>query len=148
LSTFADLSGNLDDPWINQNHEVVTALAKVAMGGDVQPEPVKAGRFARLDEGDPPAETLLLDADPDQQYVVDAVRAGDSLVVSTPPGSGQTQTAINTIGALVAEGKSVLVVGDRQSSLAGLSAHLESLGLDSMLFRPGNGTTPQQLKGQ
>ncbi|MGX9900280.1 hypothetical protein ACW0JT_10860 [Arthrobacter sp. SA17] len=39
------------------------------------------------------------------------MRAGDSLLVSSPPGTGQTQTAINTIGALVDEGKSVLVVG-------------------------------------
>ena len=89
-----------------------------ANGGDIEPEPIKAGRFPSLDLRDPADELLLLDADTDQQYVVDAVRAGDSLVVSTPPGSGQTQTAINAIGALVSEGKSVLVVGDRQSSLA------------------------------
>lgn len=148
VTTLADLSGNLDDPWINMNNPIVAALAAAANGAAVEPEPIKAGRFPSLDDRDPADELLLLDADTDQQYVVDAVRAGDSLVVSTPPGSGQTQTAINAIGALVSEGKSVLVVGERQSSVAGLSAHLESLGLDTMLFRPGNGTTPQQLKGQ
>jgi hypothetical protein len=148
LSTFADLSSNLDDPWINQNHHIVTALASVAAGEDIEPEPVKSGRFPSLDERDPADEFLLLDADPDQQYVVDAVRAGDSLVVSTPPGSGQTQTAINAIGALVAEGKSVLVVGDRRASLNELAAQFEALGLDSMLLRPGGSATPQQLKGQ
>lgn len=148
VTTLADLSGNLDDPWINMNNPTVAALSTAANGGDIEPEPIKAGRFPSLDLRDPADELLLLDADTDQQYVVDAVRAGDSLVVSTPPGSGQTQTAINAVGALVSEGKSVLVVGDRQSSLGGLSGHLESLGLESMLFRPGNGTTPQQLKGQ
>ena len=148
LSTFADLSGNLDDPWINSNHEIITALAKVAAGEDIEPEQIKAGRFPGLDERDPADELLLLDADTDQQYVVDAVKAGDSLVVSTPPGSGQTQTAINAIGALVAEGKSVLVVGDRRASLNGLSAQFEALGLDSMLLSPGGNATPQQLKGQ
>ncbi|UVJ38479.1 DUF4011 domain-containing protein [Arthrobacter sp. CJ23] len=148
VTTLADLSGNLDDPWINQSNPVVAALATAANGGHVEPEPIKAGRFDDLDQRDPADELLLLDADMDQQYVVDAVRAGDSLVVSAPPGSGQTQTAINAIGALVAEGKSVLVVGDRRASLAGLATHLESLGLDSMLFRPGDGSTPQQLKNQ
>ena len=65
--------------------------------------------------------------------MVDAVRAGDSLVVSSPPGTGQTQTAINTIGALVDEGKTVLVVADRRASLAELSGQLDTLGLESML---------------
>jgi superfamily II DNA or RNA helicase len=91
---------------------------------------------------------LLLDADTDQQYVVDAVRAGDSLVVSSPPGTGQTQTALNTIGALVDEGKSVLVVGDRRASLAEISTQLESLGLESMLFQLTGNASPVQLKGQ
>jgi hypothetical protein len=148
VTTLADLSGNLDDPWINENSRVVASLVEAANGGDVEPEPIKSGRFPNLDEREPGEESLLLDADPDQQYVVDAVRAGDSLVVSTPPGSGQTQTAINAIGALVSEGKSVLVVGDRRASLNGLAGHFEALGLESMLFRPGNGATPQQLKGQ
>ena len=148
VTTLADLSGNLDDPWINENNKVVTSLFEAATGVDIEPEPIKSGRFPSLDERDPSEEALLLDADTDQQYVVDAVRAGDSLVVSTPPGSGQTQTAINAIGALVTEGKSVLVVGDRRASLNGLAAHFEVLGLESMLFRPGNGATAQQLKAQ
>ncbi|WP_442853090.1 AAA family ATPase [Arthrobacter sp. MA-N2] len=148
VTTLADLSGNLDDPWINENNRIVSSLFEAANGGEVEPEPIQSGRFPSLDERDPVEESLLLDADTDQQFVVDAVRAGDSLVVSTPPGTGQTQTAINAIGALVNEGKSVLVVGDRRASLNGLAAHFESLGLESILFRPGNGAKAQQLKGQ
>ena len=79
---------------------------------------------------------------------MDAVRAGDSLVVSSPPGTGQTQTAINTIGALVDQGKTVLVVGDRRASLGEISAELDTLGLDSALFQLAGNTTPLQLKGQ
>ena len=105
VSTFADLSGNLDDPWINQNNPLVTALARSGSGERVEVPELEPGRFPSTDERDPADELLLLDADTDQQYVVDAVRAGDSLVVSSPPGTGQTQTAINTIGALVDEGK-------------------------------------------
>jgi hypothetical protein len=148
VSTFADLSGNLDDPWINDANPLITALAK-AGGGEVvdfdQPDP---SRFPSLDDRHPGDELLLLDADPDQQYVIDAARAGDSLVVSTPPGTGQTQTAINTIGALVDAGRSVLVVGDRRASLNEVSGQLESLGLESILFQLSGTATPQQLKAQ
>ena len=148
VSTFADLSGNLDDPWINPNNTLVAALAKTGSGESVEVPSLKADRFPPLDERDPANELLLLDADVDQQYVVDSVRAGESLLVSSPPGTGQTQTAINTIGALVDEGKSVLVVGDRRASLGEISSKLESLGLESILFQLSGNAAPLQLKGQ
>ncbi|MFY9634333.1 MAG: AAA family ATPase [Cellulosimicrobium cellulans] len=148
VSTFADLSGNLDDPWINDGNPLINALATAAGGEVVDVEEPDPSRFPNVDERHPADELLLLDADPDQQYVIDAARAGDSLVVSTPPGTGQTQTAINTIGALVDAGRSVLVVGDRRASLTEVSAQLESLGLESILFQLSGTATPQQLKAQ
>ncbi len=148
VSTFADLSGNLDDPWINQNNAVVAALARAAAGEAVDVAELAEDRFQDIDQRDPADELLLLDADADQQYMVDAVRAGDSLVVSSPPGTGQTQTAINTIGALVDEGKTVLVVGDRRASLSEIAGQLETLGLESILFALSGTASPLQLKGQ
>lgn len=148
VSTFADLSGNLDDPWINEGNPLINDLAKAAGGEVVDVDEPDASRFPSVDQRHPADELLLLDADPDQQYVIDAARAGDSLVVSTPPGTGQTQTAINTIGALVDAGRSVLVVGDRRASLNEVSAQLESLGLESILFQLSGTATPQQLKAQ
>lgn len=148
VSTFSDLSGNLEDPWINENNAIVAALARAASGAPVEVPELKPGRFPSTDARDPAEELLLLDADADQQYVVDAVRAGESLAVSSPPGTGQTQTVINTIGALVDEGKTVLVVGDRRASLAEISGQLETLGLDSMLFQLSGNAAPLQLKGQ
>ncbi|NKX51799.1 hypothetical protein HER39_14740, partial [Arthrobacter deserti] len=47
------------------------------------------------DERAPQDELLVLDADAAQQDVLDLVQAGHSLVVSAPPGTGQTQTALN-----------------------------------------------------
>ncbi|QDG67778.1 AAA family ATPase [Pseudarthrobacter sp. NIBRBAC000502772] len=148
VSTFADLSGNLDDPWINEGNPLVAALAKAASGEVIDVPAPDPSRFPSVDARHPDDELLLLDADPDQQYVIDAARAGDSLVVSSPPGTGQTQTAINTIGALVDAGRSVLVVGDRRASLNEVSAQLESLGLESILFQLSGTATPQQLKAQ
>jgi hypothetical protein len=148
VSTFADLSGNLDDPWINAGNRLVTSLAKAAHGEVVDIEEPDASRFPSVDKRHPDDELLLLDADLDQQYVIDAARTGESLVVSSPPGTGQTQTAINTIGALVDEGKTVLVVGDRRASLNEISGQLEVLGLESILFQLSGTATPQQLKSQ
>ncbi len=148
VSTFADLSGNLDDPWINEGNPLINGLAKAAGGEVVDVDEPDTSRFPGIDQRHPEDELLLLDADPDQQYVIDAARAGDSLVVSTPPGTGQTQTAINTIGALVDAGRSVLVVGDRRASLNEMSAQLESLGLESILFQLSGTATPQQFKAQ
>ncbi|MEE2521242.1 AAA family ATPase [Pseudarthrobacter sp. J75] len=148
VSTFADLSGNLDDPWINERNPLVAALAKAAAGEAPAVEPCDPKRFPGVDERHPAEELLLLDADADQQYVLDAARAGESLVVSTPPGTGQTQTVINTIGTLVDAGKTVLVVGDRRASLNEVTSQLEGLGLDSAVLQlTGNGS-PQQLKAQ
>ena len=148
VSTFADLADNLDDPWINQQNTLVTSLARAAAGEDIDIPVLQPGRFPSVDERDPAEELLLLDADADQQYVIDTVRAGESLLVSSPPGTGQTQTAINTIGALVDDGKTVLVVGDRRASLNEVATRLEGLGLESILFQLSGSATPQQLKGQ
>lgn len=148
VSTFADLSGNLDDPWINDANPLVAALATAAGGEMVDVVAPDPARFAALDNREPQDELLLLDADADQQYVLDAARAGDSLVVSSPPGTGQTQTAINTIGTLVDAGKTVLVVGDRRASLNEVAGQLDSLGLESVLFQLSGNVTAQQLKSQ
>ena len=148
VSTFADLSGNLDDPWINDSNPLVSALATAGGGEMVDVEAPDPARFPALDSRHPKDELLLLDADTDQQYVIDAARAGDSLVVTSPPGTGQTQTAINTIGALVDAGKTVLVVGDRRASLNEVSGQLETLGLESILFQLSGNVSPQQLKAQ
>ena len=150
VSTFADLSGNLDDPWINRQQPARGRAGRRRRRRSRWTCPnLTAGRFPSTDERDPADELLLLDADADQQYVVDAVRAGDSLVVSSPPGTGQTQTAINTIGALVDEGKTVLVVGDRRASLAEISGPAGDASDSNPCFSSSPATRrPLQLKGQ
>src|SRR5215472_2135112 len=58
---------------------------------------------------DPGAETdspeddySVLDADSSQRHAIDAVLAGQSLVIHGPPGTGKSQTIANLIAALVA----------------------------------------------
>lgn len=146
VSTFADLPQDLDDPWISDRHELISALADPS---SVEPRvPITAEEFVPLDERDPADEFLLLDADASQQLALDVVRAGDSVVISAPPGTGQTQTVINALGELVMAGKSVLVVGERRTSLAELNQRLAGLGLETLVLPLSTSANPAQLKAQ
>ncbi|GAB4099967.1 hypothetical protein GCM10028789_21310 [Sinomonas halotolerans] len=148
VSTFADLEESLDDPSIAAGHPVITALAAADSAVYPAPAPIDALRFPPVDERDPADEFLVLDADEDQQLVVDAVRAGESLVVEAPPGTGQTQTAVNALATLVESGKSVLVVAERRASLAELHRVCGSLGLGSLVLELGGTVGAGQLRQQ
>ncbi|WP_066599980.1 ATP-binding protein [Cryobacterium arcticum] len=88
----------------------------------------------------PGTDTLLLDADAEQENVVAQISAGNSLVVKTLPGTGGTQTIVNAIGSLIAQHKRVLVVSARRSSLDGIAHRLVQVGL------PGVAVTPRTLR--
>ncbi|WP_415854327.1 DUF4011 domain-containing protein [Sinomonas sp. G460-2] len=149
VSTFADLENSLDDPAITPDVPVIAALAAASKGAvHVAPEPLDASRFAPIDDRAPADELLVLDADRDQQLAVDSARAGDSFVVETPPGTGQTQTAVNVIANLVDAGRTVLVVAERRASLVELTRTCDQLGLGSMLLQLGSGLSAGQLKQQ
>ncbi|MFC0488179.1 DUF4011 domain-containing protein [Sinomonas atrocyanea] len=148
VSTFADLEESLEDPSISAAHPVLAALASTSGSVHPAPEPLDDSRFKALDERDPEEEFLVLDADVDQQLVIDAVRAGDSLVVEAPPGTGQTQTAVNALATLVESGRSVLVIAERRASLAELHRRCDELGLGSLALQLGATVTPGQLRQQ
>ncbi|WP_207343578.1 AAA family ATPase [Arthrobacter sp. E3] len=149
VSTFAFLADNLNDPALMAGSPLLELLQSHS-GDDVLPVELEPdfSQFDSLDERDPKDELLVLDADPQQQYVLDMVRNGESVLVSTPPGTGQTQTAINAIAALVHDGKSVLVVGERRGTLNELAQIFGEHGLDSLLLQLSAQTGPQQIKSQ
>ncbi len=148
VSTFADLEESLEDPSITAAHPVLSALAAASGAVHAAPDPLPEHRFPPLDDRDPADEFLVLDADPEQQLVVDAVRAGDSVVVEAPPGTGQTQTAVNALATLVEAGRSVLVVAERRASLGELHRTCEALGLGSLVLELGAAAGPAQLRQQ
>ncbi len=88
------------------------------------------------DERSPSSDTLLLDADGEQEAVLARIAHGHSLVVSTLPGTGGTQTVINAVGELVRAGKRVLVVSARRSTLDGVRHRLAAIGLDGLAVSP------------
>ncbi|MET0860407.1 MAG: AAA family ATPase [Microbacterium sp.] len=140
VSTFADVgaammrdAGNLDHPVLNalaghhDDREALTVRREVA----ALPGP---------DERAPASDTLLLDADAEQERVLGRIRSGQSLAVHTLPGTGGTQTVINAVGALVRDGKRVLVVSARRSTLEGIRHRLAGIGL------PGFAVSPRHLQ--
>lgn len=88
----------------------------------------------------PETDRCLYDSDPEQDDVLAQIDAGHSLVVHQLPGTGGTQTVVNAIGNLVREGKRVLVVSPRRSTIDGITHRLTRAGL------PGLAVTPRRLR--
>src|SRR5690625_7563878 len=94
---------------------------------------------------------LCVELDRSHQSAVDHVLAGESIVVSAPPGTGQTQTAVASAVGLAAEGKRVLVIAENTSTLTEFSNRLAGLQLDPLLLGvqadTGANEVTQQLVG-
>lgn len=84
------------------------------------------------DERDPADETLVLEADEESYAALDLVDRGRSLTLSAPPGTGGTTFAVNAAVRLAARGKRVLVVAEREQSVADFIGALGSVGLESL----------------
>lgn len=140
VSTFADVGSAMARDAVDLDHPVLNALAGHADDRDSltvrRDQPVVPGP----DDRAPASDTLLLDADAEQERVLARITAGHSLAVHTLPGTGGTQTVINAVGALVRDGKRVLVVSARRSTLEGVRHRLSGIGL------PGLAVSPRDLQ--
>lgn len=114
--------------------DLVAALA----GDEAASERVRrAGGAVANDAPDrcPPSdEYLVLDADGSQSYVINAVVAGQNLVVQGPPGTGKSQTIANVIAELVARDKRVLFVAQKRAAITAVLRRLEETGLDHLVM--------------
>src|SRR5690606_34879527 len=138
VSTFADVAGAMVRDMVDLDHPVLNALGGHAADRDQVAARREAPVVAGPDDRAPAAETLLLDADAEQEEVLARIAAGHSLVVSTLPGTGGTQTVINALGAFVRAGKRVLVVSARRSTLDGVRHRLAGIGLDGLAISPSD----------
>ncbi|MDQ0094587.1 hypothetical protein J2T21_002480 [Paeniglutamicibacter psychrophenolicus] len=160
ISTFADLADPADPGTIDVQHPVLARLfdAEInrtrdsahgpgeANAGATAGRPPATGPRRTSDQRDPADELLLLDADESQQAALDLIEAGESVAISAPAGSGQTQTALNAAGVLAAAGKRVLVVAERRSSAEEFVARFAELDLagTALLLSPED--DPDQLR--
>ncbi len=78
---------------------------------------------------------LVADADETQKRILARAIRGDSFAVETLPGTGYTQTVVNTLAALVHDGKKVLVVTPRRQTLNELAERFAASGLTGLMVR-------------
>ncbi|GGA62612.1 hypothetical protein GCM10011490_11290 [Pseudoclavibacter endophyticus] len=118
--------------------EAIEGLRRAHGGPGLATEDEPRGDAERVspDHRDPTTDRLLLDADSEQERVIDQIVSGRSLVVGAMPGAGLTQTVVNAIGSLVGEGKHVLVVSPRSASLQAIRQRLRAIGLDGLTVTP------------
>ncbi|MEO7006675.1 MAG: AAA family ATPase, partial [Nakamurella sp.] len=138
VSSFADVGTSMQADAADLEHPVLDALAGNPSAKWTVEEGYSPVDVPACDERAPELDTLLLDADAEQENVVAQIAAGNSVVVKTLPGTGGTQTIVNALGALVAANKRVLVVGPRRSSLTGIAQRLGDVGLAGIAVSPGS----------
>ncbi|WP_306738443.1 DUF4011 domain-containing protein [Arthrobacter sp. SX1312] len=150
VSTFADLAGVRGDPALRPEHPVLAALMASARGDEEAAASLTTAAdglsFPAPDERDPQDELLILDADRAQQEVLDLASAGVSVVVAAPPGTGQTQTALNLAARSAAAGRRVIVAAERRGTLNEFVQDLDGLDLGSLVLQLGSQTGPAQLR--
>jgi hypothetical protein len=140
VSSFADVSTAMREDAHDLSQTVLDALAGNASARWTLSDAYAPAESPSSDERPPQTDTLLLDADAEQENIVAQITAGNSVVVKTLPGTGGTQTIVNAIGSLVGQNKRVLVVSARRASLQGIAHRLSDVGL------PGLAVSPRSLR--
>ncbi|GAA4672030.1 AAA family ATPase [Frondihabitans cladoniiphilus] len=140
VSTFAEVADAMVSDARELDHPVLDALAGNPSALRQVKESYRPVSATPQDSRSPETDTLLLDADAEQENVIAQITAGNSLVVKTLPGTGGTQTIVNAIGTLVAQNKRVLVVSARRATLRGIGSRLTEIGL------PGVAVSPSTLR--
>jgi very-short-patch-repair endonuclease len=79
-------------------------------------------------------EFLVLDADCSQNYAINAVLAGQNLIIKGPPGTGKSQTIANMIATLIARGKRVLFVTEKRAAIEAVLKRLHAKQLDELVL--------------
>ncbi len=97
-----------------------------------EPPPGEAGDApvgAALDAIHPKDVFSVMEADGSQREAIAAARAGRSVVIEGPPGTGKSQTIANLIAECLVAGKRVLFVSEKIAALEVVHDRLEQAGL-------------------
>jgi hypothetical protein len=115
-------------------HDLIAALA----GDDMARAAVRERRVSvdpkRPDQIPPADEFLVLDADASQNYAINAVLAGQDIIIKGPPGTGKSQTIANLVSTLVARGKRVLFVAEKRAAIDAVLKRLNDVGLGDLVL--------------
>lgn len=135
ISTFADLKESTGELPSTAHTDLVRDIAQLKLNPLEKPfvAPIHNGR-APLDERNPDEDMILVDTDSAGQDIIDLAHLGHSLTVTTAPGTDQLGTAANLAATLIHQGKSVLVVGEKRSTLAAFTNLLDRYKLTDLTF--------------
>ena len=142
LAMVNDLDGALDEL---VGHELIAALA-----GDEEAREAIRTRGPGPDTIPGPDqvpladEFLVLDADSSQNYAINAVLAGQSLIVKGPPGTGKSQTIANLIASLIARGKKVLFVAEKRAAIDAVTKRLTQQNLGELVLDLHDGVSSRR----
>lgn len=127
------------------NHPILQAISgdiRSYQAGYKEPMPASA-----LDVRVKPDRTFqILDADSSQQVVIEAAKASSSFVVQGPPGTGKSQTIVNMIAELVGNGKSVLLVAEKDTALRVVYQRMVECGLNHLCLNLHHSGTTDKRK--
>jgi very-short-patch-repair endonuclease len=145
LPMVRDLEGALE---AMAEHDLIAALAG---DPDAQEALRQSGTSEQIPDPDhtPPAdEFLVLDADSSQNYAINAVLAGQSLIIKGPPGTGKSQTITNLISTLMARGKRVLFVAEKRAAIDAVLRRIEDVGLEDLVLDLHGGVSSRRQTAQ
>jgi len=141
-----DLDGALDELVA---HELIAALAgderaRAAIRAQVPgPEAIPGPDQVPLAD-----EFLVLDADASQNYAINAVLAGQSLIIKGPPGTGKSQTIANLIASLIVRGKKVLFVAEKRAAIDAVTKRLRQQNLGELVLDLHGGVSSRRAFAQ
>jgi len=113
-------------------NDVVAAIAGDPTAQDAVAQEAAGG--SGLDSVPPHDEFIVLDADSSQSRAINAILAGQNLVIQGPPGTGKSQTIANLIASLVADGRRVLFVAEKRAAIDAVLRRLEPRELTGLVL--------------
>jgi primosomal replication protein N'' len=93
--------------------------------GDIAPAPIRPAERERFS---------VVASDPSQDEAVLRARQPPGLLVEGPPGTGKSQTIVNTVADAIGRRETVLVVCQKQAALRVVEKRLEAEGLGNRLL--------------
>ncbi len=126
LAMYKDISLNMDSLVDNDFVKVMTGGEVSFQSSDSTIEKIDK----KLDKITTSEENLtVVDADSSQLKAIQMAKAGLSFVIQGPPGTGKSQTITNLIAELIANGKKVLFVSEKQAALNVVQNNLAKVNL-------------------
>jgi superfamily I DNA and/or RNA helicase/very-short-patch-repair endonuclease len=130
MAMYNDLS-----QWDFSNHSIISQMLT---GSENQCGVLPFGDEYEIDEPEFEANLafndVVADIDSSQFSTILDIAQGKNLAVEGPPGSGKSQTIINTIAAMIAKGKKVLFVAEKSAALEVVRNRLEAKSLGEFLL--------------